>query len=126
MANSPFADAPSEENLPVWRDPSYLELAKSLLNYLALAIIVWLTWRLVIRPILAQRNADRQPPAKASSVPDTRQTPHNDQAHQQAQRNQDKRNYETNLNTARDLAQKDPRAVAMIVRSWMNDGNELK
>jgi flagellar M-ring protein FliF len=31
--------------------------------------------------------------------------------------------YEENLDTARQLAQRDPRAVAMVLRSWMDPKN---
>jgi flagellar M-ring protein FliF len=129
VANSPFADIPSDAPPPIWRDPSYLELAKTLLNYLALAVIVWLGWRLVLRPILGQRNAQPASPAAQAGHDaqlSQRQSNAQQQAQQQAQRAQEKSNYDSNLNTARELAQKDPRAVAMIVRSWMNDGNEHK
>lgn len=122
VANSPFAETP-DETVPLWRDPAYIDLAKSLLQYLALGVIALLAWRLVARPILAQRATERQAQVQAASA---QQQDKVDQALRDAQRSQDKRNYESNLAAARELAQKDPRAVAMIVRSWMSDGHDTK
>ncbi|MFT4190100.1 MAG: flagellar basal-body MS-ring/collar protein FliF [Comamonas sp.] len=123
VANSPFAETPVE-TVPLWRDPASIDLAKSLLQYLAIGLIVLLAWRLVARPILRQRAAEREAAIQAAESASTAQQDHAERALREAQRTQEKRTYENNLATARELAQKDPRAVAMIVRSWMSDGND--
>lgn len=119
VVNSRFTQ-PEDVNLPFWKNSAYIEAAVTLLKYLFFAVLFFVFWRVVVNPIIqgliqartqvqnkleeAQENLERQQIAKARA----------------AEIDQ----YEENINTARFMAEKDPRAVAMVLRSWMNKDNE--
>ncbi|CAM4297919.1 flagellar basal-body MS-ring/collar protein FliF [Kerstersia similis] len=128
LANSPFNETLVQaEETPFWRDPFYLDLGRSMLQYLFYFLLALFAWRAVIRPILAQRQAPASNPAVASAAPSETQIQQIQEAQNAALREQqlhaEKQSHEKNLAAARELAQKDPRAVAMIIRAWMEGKN---
>lgn len=115
VVNSPFTDA-SNTNIPVWKDPFYIGLAMQIGKYLLLLIAILLIWRSVLRPVVRSMTAVPAPPPGS--------TPEELAATAQAQADKDKRareisRYEDNMEVARTMASKDPRAVAMVLRTWM-------
>ncbi|MES5322874.1 flagellar basal-body MS-ring/collar protein FliF [Alcaligenes phenolicus] len=101
---------------PFWKNPEYRELAMELVKYLVFAFILFMAWRIVINPII-------QGLIQAKAVADARvERQKEESAREQAaeQRAAEMSRYEENLNTARTMAHDDPRAVAMVLRSWLN------
>lgn len=101
---------------PFWKNPEYRELAMELIKYLVFAFILFMAWRIVINPII-------QGLIQAKAVADARvERQKEESAREQAaeQRAAEMSRYEENLNTARTMAHDDPRAVAMVLRSWLN------
>lgn len=107
---------------PFWKNPEYLEIAMDLIKYLVFAFILFMAWRIVVNPIIqgliqAKANADARVERQKE-----------DKAREQAaeDRAAEMSRYEDNLNTARTMAHSDPRAVAMVLRSWLSkeDKNE--
>nr|WP_321272066.1 flagellar basal-body MS-ring/collar protein FliF [Alcaligenes faecalis] len=101
---------------PFWKNPEYRELAMELIKYLVFAFILLMAWRIVINPII-------QGLIQAKAVADARvERQKEESAREQAaeQRAAEMSRYEENLNTARTMAHDDPRAVAMVLRSWLN------
>lgn len=87
-----------------------------LVKYLVFAFILFMAWRIVINPII-------QGLIQAKAVADARvERQKEESAREQAaeQRAAEMSRYEENLNTARTMAHDDPRAVAMVLRSWLN------
>ena len=105
-----------EIDIPFWKNPEYRELAMELVKYLVFAFILFMAWRIVINPII-------QGLIQAKTVADARvERQKEESAREQAaeQRAAEMSRYEENLNTARTMAHDDPRAVAMVLRSWLN------
>lgn len=101
---------------PFWKNPEYRELAMELVKYVVFAFILFMAWRIVINPII-------QGLIQAKAVADARvERQKEESAREQAaeQRAAEMSRYEENLNTARTMAHDDPRAVAMVLRSWLN------
>ncbi len=101
---------------PFWKNPEYRELAMELVKYLVFAFILFMAWRIVINPII-------QGLIQAKGVADARVERQKEDAareHAAEQRAAEMSRYEENLNTARTMAHDDPRAVAMVLRSWLN------
>ncbi|MGG5142892.1 flagellar basal-body MS-ring/collar protein FliF [Alcaligenes ammonioxydans] len=101
---------------PFWKNPEYRELAMELIKYVVFAFILFMAWRIVINPIV-------QGLIQAKAVADARVERQKEDAareHAAEQRAAEMSRYEENLNTARKLAHDDPRAVAMVLRSWLN------
>ncbi|MGO3892118.1 MAG: flagellar basal-body MS-ring/collar protein FliF [Paenalcaligenes sp.] len=119
VVNSRFSDLP-DTSVPFWKNNDYLELGMSLIKYLLLAILFFVFWRIVINPII-------QGFIQASAQADARRA-EQDQELERQQLAQDRASeinrYEDNLSTARSMAEQDPRAVAMVLRSWMTKENK--
>ncbi|MFW7342494.1 flagellar basal-body MS-ring/collar protein FliF [Pollutimonas sp. H1-120] len=120
VVNSQFSDA-GEVEPPVWKNPVYLDYAMQLIQYLLIALVIFILWRSVVKPFLADSEAVKEK-RKAEAL----EAEKNREQMAVAERLASEMNrYEENLSTARKMAEKDPRAVAMVLRSWMEkkDGN---
>ncbi len=119
VVNSPFTTEEAEKQ-PVWENPRYLSMAMQIGQYLLIALVILVLWRSLLKPLLAAITASK--PVVASAPPVNTAATNEAAA---AQRASEIGRYEENLNTARHMAEKDPRAVAMVLRSWMvkNGGN---
>ncbi|WP_397475576.1 flagellar basal-body MS-ring/collar protein FliF [Pusillimonas sp.] len=118
IVNSRFTGDTSAP-MPIWENPEYQSMAMQLLRYLLLALAAWLIWRKIIKPLfehLASRQEAELAAAQENAA--TRDAAANAAA-AAARRASEINRYEDNLEVARDLASKDPRAVAMVLRSWM-------
>lgn len=120
VVNSQFSETTPQAG-PIWKNPIYLGYAMQLLQYLLIGAALILVWRLVVKPLMAgsaENKAQRQALADEEDK--------NREAIAAAERRaSEMTRYEDNLSTARTMAEKDPRAVAMVLRSWMEkkDGN---
>ncbi|UYO94979.1 flagellar basal-body MS-ring/collar protein FliF [Pollutimonas sp. M17] len=120
VVNSQFSDA-GEAQPPIWQNPVYLDYAMQLIQYLLIALVIYILWRAVVKPFMADSEA-----AKERRKAEALEVEKNREQMAAAERLASEMNrYEENLSTARKMADKDPRAVAMVLRSWMEkkDGN---
>ena len=112
LVNSQFNDGPPP--LPMWRDPEMIALFKTILAWLVgLVVALWL-YRKVRRSVTEYL----YPPVDPEMAEAERQ-----EAAREAQdvaRAKEVNRYEDNLERARTMANKDPRAVAMVLRTWMS------
>ncbi|WP_096698973.1 flagellar basal-body MS-ring/collar protein FliF [Polaromonas sp. AER18D-145] len=119
VVNSPFAsDASDAPELPIWRQPDNIEMAKAGGKYLLLGILALYIWFAVLRPLL--RKHLHPVPAQAAA-PGQEETPSAD-AVAQSQERQAERHLE-NIRYAQETAAKEPRAVAMLIKHWMGEKN---
>lgn len=119
VVNSAFSDeAPAAG--PVWENPVYLDYALQLAKYLFIGLLAFLVWRKLVKPMMESAAAAKvQTDAEAAEIANNRE-----QIAAAERRASEISRYEDNMNTARTMAQKDPRAVAMVLRSWMEkNGN---
>ncbi|OBX35405.1 flagellar M-ring protein [Halomonas elongata] len=133
VVNRPFADeSSSQAELAWWQRPELQRLAFGLGRYLLVGLALLLLYLLLLRPLI-RRYTERPLPAAVSPTPsiDTRigDEPSDEDAtsgedepasHATPRRRRKASAYEQNLNDLREMAQEDPRMVAMIVRGWMN------
>lgn len=120
VVNSPFSSA-SQDYLPPWKDPYYLGLAMQAGRYLLVLIVIWLIWRRVLRPLVRDTTESWQRREALASGANAKPGEDEEAARQRAS---EINRYEENLDVARTMAGKDPRAVAMVLRSWMEkNGN---
>ena len=120
LMNSAFA-SPVEVELPWWQNPMYVDLAKTVGGWLLfLLIAVWL-WLGVGRPLLRRHVAGDSIGATSPAAAQGEATPEveADESAAAAARARQQSRYEENLQTARELAAKDPRAVAAVLRTWI-------
>ncbi|PRY64589.1 flagellar M-ring protein FliF [Vreelandella songnenensis] len=137
VVNSPFADTREEfEETVWWKDPEIRAMASTLGRYLLVAIAALLLYLLILRPLI--KRYTQTPVTVPTAMPGRTLTASvggegdEDENEDEALDEEDdtysgkpKRRrktslYEHNLNDLREMAQEDPRMVAMIIRSWMN------
>ncbi len=119
VINSAFNEG-TDTAVRMWQDPVYLEYGMRLIRYLLIALGLYLVWRAIIKPLLAP------PPVVAVAEDDSPVALTDAQERDLAEERLagELSRYEENLNTARTLAEKDPRAVAMVLRTWMEKSND--
>lgn len=121
VVNSQFASDAPEPELPQWRQPDNIELAKTVGKYLLLAILGLWIWFGLARPLLRKH---LQPPTPSASATDsdatvtTAATVEQSKVNEEAKQRMAER-HQSNLQHAQDLAEKDPRLVAMVIKNWM-------
>ncbi|GGC96245.1 flagellar basal-body MS-ring/collar protein FliF [Vreelandella lutescens] len=134
VVNTPFAGDDDARIEPVWwQHPDNLALGATLGRYLLVALAALLLYLLILRPLIKRYT---QPPIMAATTPggmlntsvggeEDEQEGEGEADDDDTYSNKPKRRrktslYEHNLNDLREMAQEDPRMVAMIIRSWMN------
>ena len=135
VVNSPFARSVEEiADVKWWEQPSILSLAATVGRYLLVALAVLLLYLLILRPLIKRYT---QSPVMAPVMPGSTLTAsvggddeieegeeasdETDETYGKPKRRRKTSLYEHNLNDLREMAQEDPRMVAMIIRSWMNN-----
>ncbi|HET8791171.1 MAG TPA: flagellar basal-body MS-ring/collar protein FliF [Modicisalibacter sp.] len=129
IVNSPFTQPDNTvEILPWWQTPQMLGLAMTLGRYLLVALAALLLWFMVLRPLI-KRQGPVQLAGPALRTPNGMPVPagatdgeedEEDEVVEKPRRRRRASAYEQNLKDAREMAQEDPRLIAMIVRSWIN------
>jgi flagellar M-ring protein FliF len=119
VVNSPFAsDASDTPELPVWRQPDNIEMAKAGGKYLLLGILALYLWFAVLRPLLRKH---LYPAPAQAAAPAQQEAGSADTAAESPER-QAERHLE-NIRYAQETAAKEPRAVAMLIKHWMDEKN---
>lgn len=134
VVNSAFAEdrEPPAPELPVWRDPENIELAKTAGQYLLLAALALFAWFAVLRPILRKHLAP--PPAPPLPLVTTDAT--QEQAleplveleapisQEDALRVREAARQKADMDYAHQTADQDPKLVATLIQHWMNSNDQ--
>ncbi|MDF7679679.1 flagellar basal-body MS-ring/collar protein FliF [Enterobacteriaceae bacterium ESL0689] len=126
VVNTLFTDLDSAQGeLPFWKTPMFIDKVFDIGRYLIVMLIAWLLWRKWIKPQLQQHQTVMKmaatAAAAASSGNDAVMPEHHEQ--EQRRRAQQRANTEVQSQRVRELSDKDPRIVALVIRQWMS--NEL-
>jgi flagellar M-ring protein FliF len=118
VSNVPFStpDLANREDSPLWKDPTFVSIAKQAAIYLGLLILLLLVINKVIKPAIQTMNNSLATPLPAS--PQLLASVGADESEQKALPDPSSQN-ELKLNQVRSLAQQDPRAVAEVVKQWV-------
>mgnify|MGYP001036443356 CR=1 FL=1 len=117
VVNSEFTN--QEPAFKPWENPAYQNLALQIGKVLLILVVLFFLWRSVVRPIVQGfANAQVERVKNEAHLETMRE-----QRRQDELRASEMNRYEENLDTARELAKRDPRAVAMVLRSWMDPKN---
>jgi len=101
------------EELPLWKQPDTIELAKELLKYALIAAVMLIVVFRVIKPALDTLLALKSQTGgftaaeESEAIPEATYTPSGP-------------SYEQSLQTARQIAQQEPMIVASVVKEWVN------
>ncbi|MNK16717.1 Flagellar M-ring protein [compost metagenome] len=112
LVNSQFNDGPPP--VPMWRDPEMISLFKTILAWLLGGVLALWLYRKLRRTVGDYLYPPVDPEmAEAERVEAAREA-------QDLARAKETDRYQDNLERARTMANKDPRAVAMVLRTWMS------
>lgn len=117
---------------PWWQRSSVQALAWTLFTYLIVAIVAFLVWRKILKPLVDSAVRKQRAPRAAATphAPSAAEPGQNDDVNDgeaeteaAAQRARDRRNKQRNqtLNNLKEVAHDDPRMVAMILKNWMKN-----
>lgn len=129
VANAPFTvDEKTESELPLWKDPENISYAKELFKYLFIAAIIAFLYFKIIKPSLKTMF---EPPEKDDAILNEDGTVGgaggiDGAGHLPGEIGEDGAtevridHYAVKVQKARDVAQADPKAVANIIKEWMD------
>lgn len=110
------SEAEALPDTPLWKDASVIAFAKEAAQYLIFAIIAWLVWTKLLKPVFemfaaaAQRaEAERKAAAEAAGISETAD---GTMIHHG-------RSFDDKLKTARDAAHQEPKLIADLIKEWM-------
>lgn len=119
---------PVEPDVPWWQDAALIDLAKTAGGWLLFLVIALWLWLGLARPLLRRQTAvgvagaNGMGAAGMAGMAGIAQEEEQEEAERTvaaAAKARQQSRYDENLQTARDLAMKDPRAVAAVIRTWM-------
>ena len=115
VANAPFTKIESSTvDIPLWKDPEILALAKELFKYLAIAgILAYLMLKIVIP--LVKTMLTPPPPQAHQKLGGTVDILDEENATPEQKAAQ---SFDQKISQARDMAQQDPKVVANIIKDW--------
>ncbi len=132
VANAPFtASEKSDNEIPLWKDPENVSFLKDILKYLLIAGIVAFLYLKVIQPSLKTMfppppEAEKHGHGEAegggflggSGEPGSEEEGEEGAAHVHID------HYAVKIQKAREMAEKDPKAIANMIKDWMGvNGN---
>lgn len=127
VVNTPFNDVEQTGGeLPFWQSQSFIDQLFNAGRYLLVLLVAWILWRKLVRPQLQSRQIAQQAAVTAAKAPASRPAEVNKPSHEEQalhKKSQQRVNAEVQGQRIRELADKDPRVVALVIRQWMS--NEL-
>ncbi|WP_100160409.1 flagellar basal-body MS-ring/collar protein FliF [Proteus columbae] len=125
VVNSQFNDIEEKViTVPVWENPEILAKVLDLGRWLLLVIIAWILWRKLVKPQLEKRREAEVAAQKAVLKTKLQVKDDVDEAEldDEARRKQARKRVSAELQSQRirEMAEKDPRVVAMVIRQWMS------
>lgn len=125
VANAPFtASDKSESEIPVWKDPENIGYAKDIFKYLIIAAIIVFLYLKIIQPTLKTmfphaREAEGGSAGESGIFGSGRRDEFGEDGEDAATEVRID-GYAVKVQKARDFAQENPKAVANIIKDWMN------
>ncbi|AYA40594.1 flagellar M-ring protein FliF [Xenorhabdus nematophila] len=124
VTNTPFNDTTEViEALPFWQHPVLLDKLLDAGRWLLLALAAWLLWRKMIVPQIAKKRAAEKAALDAQKNQQKRSAETNAEMDEKMRRQMARQrvNAELQSQRIRELAEKDPRVVALVIRQWMSN-----
>lgn len=127
VVNTPFMDSvEGTGELPFWQQQAFFDLLIEAGRWLLVLIVAWILWRKLVRPQL-QKKAQQQE-AEAAVAAATMAKGGNDDVivnlnaseAEQQRKSQQRVSAELQSQRIRELAENDPRVVALVIREWMS------
>ncbi|MFO6297899.1 flagellar basal-body MS-ring/collar protein FliF [Rahnella selenatireducens] len=127
VVNTPFNEASDDSGeLPFWKQQAFFDQLLNAGRWLLVLIVAWLLWRKMVRPMLRKQQAEKDA-AAAAAIAAAMPQPEgskpvklsNDEL-EKRKRSQQRVSVEVQTQRVQELADKDPRIVALVIRQWMS------
>ncbi|MFJ5366945.1 flagellar basal-body MS-ring/collar protein FliF [Pectobacterium punjabense] len=124
VVNTPFMDsAEGSSELPFWQKQAFFDLLMEAGRWLLVLIVAWILWRKLVRPQLQRKSLQQEAALAAATL-----NKGNDDVVvnlstseiEQQRKSQQRVSAEMQSNRIRELAENDPRVVALVIRQWMS------
>jgi flagellar basal-body M-ring protein/flagellar hook-basal body protein (fliF) len=122
IMHAPFNGITEEPTPPLWQQASFQTLLMNLFRYLVIAIIAWVMWRKLVQPSWERhqqtslRQMEMEKEAREAALAAKKQAAENDVR----LRAQQRVNAEISTHQLREMAEQEPRVIALVIRQWMN------
>ncbi|RLM27226.1 flagellar M-ring protein FliF [Brenneria alni] len=124
VVNTPFTQSTEGgSELPFWQQQAFFDLLISAGRWLLVLIVAWILWRKLIRPQLQKKTISADAAASSAGINDDVVVKLGKDELEQQKKSQQRVSAELQSQRIRDLAENDPRVVALVIRQWM--GSEL-
>ncbi|SNY67868.1 flagellar M-ring protein FliF [Enterobacter sp. CC120223-11] len=122
IMNSPFNGVVEEPVPPFWKQESFYALLMSIARYLVIAIIAWVMWRKLVQPawVRHQETAIRRMEMEKEVREEAMAEKKRASEKEASERAQQRVDTELNSQQLRELAEQEPRVIALVIRQWMN------
>ena len=124
VVNSSFSAAREEPDAPLWKHPDFFDVLKDLAKIALIAGVVLYLILAVIRPLMRQmfppEPASIQPSGVGAMLSTTDETGGGEGSAEEEELNMAYATYERKLARATEIALHDPKAVANIMKEWIN------
>lgn len=130
VINSVFTPDDDFAPLPFWKQQRFIDAVLSALRYLVIALVFWIIWRKMFRPMwLKQQELLRQriELQKEANKPKPMVPKPSKNELEESAKAQLRVETEVSTQHLRDVADQEPRVVALVIRQWLNkDQKEQK
>lgn len=122
ILNSAFNGVVEETVPPFWEQDRFYALLMAIARYLVIAIIAWVMWRKLVQPAWQRhqettiRRLEMEKEAREEQIAAKKRAAEKD-ARDRAQQRVDT---ELNGQQLRELAEQEPRVIALVIRQWMS------
>ncbi|MDA5542749.1 MULTISPECIES: flagellar basal-body MS-ring/collar protein FliF [Yersinia] len=127
VVNTPF-NATGEDtgnSLPFWQQQSFFDQLLNIGRYLLILLVAWILWRKLVRPLMEKKQVADKATASVNSIVQTAQASETAKQTKEElalrKKNQQRVSAEVQAQRIRELADKDPRVVALVIRQWMSN-----
>ncbi|UWX91773.1 flagellar basal-body MS-ring/collar protein FliF [Enterobacter mori] len=122
ILNSAFNGVVEESVPPFWEQDRFYALLMAIARYLVIAIIGWIMWRKLVQPAWFRhqettiRRLEMEKEAREEEIAAKKRAAEKSNRHRAQQR------VDTELNgqQLRELAEQEPRVIALVIRQWMS------
>ncbi|MGH1594824.1 flagellar basal-body MS-ring/collar protein FliF [Yersinia proxima] len=127
VVNTPFnaTDDAGGSNLPFWQQQSFFDQLLNIGRYLLILLVAWILWRKLVRPLIAKKQVADKAAASVNNIVQAAQTTETAKQTKEElalrKKNQQRVSAEVQAQRIRELADKDPRVVALVIRQWMSN-----
>jgi flagellar M-ring protein FliF len=121
VANAPFTEVDKAEiQIPVWKDPEILTFSRDLLKYLIIALIAAYLIFKIIMPLVRTMLPPPPQPEETLRAGENIDTDDEEGEEEEAPAVD---SLQQKIAQAREIAQQNPKAVANIIKDWMDNNN---